>query len=67
VEKCTKCGKVRSSQVIPAIKDDNGRCMYERIKQKLRAKSGQTIDTSLDYYGPEKIIQKYGAKGIQTK
>ena len=114
VEKCTKCGNIRSSQVIPAIKDDYGRCMYERTKQILRAKSGQTItidigywdtlpksffealankrditvkvkfmykgkhyeftvapgqtiDASLDYYGPEMIIQKYGAKEVKTK
>lgn len=114
VEKCTKCGNIRSSQVIPAIKDDYGRCMYERTKQILRAKSGQTItidigywdtlpksffealankrditvkvkfmnkgkhyeftvapgqtiDTSLDYYGPEMLIQKYGAKEVKTK
>ena len=114
VEKCTKCGNIRSSQVIPAIKDDYGRCMYERTKQILRAKSGQTItvdigywdslpksffealankrditvkvkfmykgkhyefmiapgqtiDTSLDYYGPEKLIQLYGATIVNTK
>ena len=114
VEKCTKCGNIRSSQVIPAIKDDYGRCMYERTKQILRAKSGQTItidigywdtlpksffealankrditikvkfmykgkhyeftvapgqtiDTSLDYYGPEMLIQKYSAKEVKTK
>ncbi len=114
VEKCTKCGNIRSSQVIPAIKDDYGRCMYERTKQILRAKSGQTItvdigywdslpksffealankrditvkvkfmykgkhyefmiapgqtiDTSLDYYGPEKLIQLYSATIVNTK
>ena len=114
VEKCTKCGNIRSSQVIPAIKDDYGRCMYERTKQILCAKSGQTItvdigywdslpksffealankrditvkvkfmykgnhyeftiapgqtiDTSLDYYGPEKLIQLYGAVIVNTK
>ena len=114
VEKCTKCGNIRSSQVIPAIKDDFGRCMYEHTKQILNAKSGQTItvdignwdtlpksffealsnkrditinvkfmykgkhyeftiipgqtiDTSTDYYGPEKLIMLYGAKVVQTK
>lgn len=114
VEKCTKCGNIRATQVIPAIKDDYGRCMYERTKQILRAKSGQTItvdigywdsipksffealankrditlkvkfmykgklyeftvapgqtiDTSCDYYGPEKLIELYGAKEVITK
>ena len=28
---------------------------------------GQTVDTSVDYYGPEKLIQLYGAKEVVTK
>jgi hypothetical protein len=114
VEKCTKCGSIRASQMMPAIKDDYGRCMYERTKSVLNAKPGQTItvdigywdtlpkaffealankrditvnvkfmyegkhceftidpaqtiDTSVDYYGPEKLMQLYGAAEVQEK
>lgn len=66
VEKCTKCGSIRSTQVIPAIKDDYDRSMSEKAKQILRAKTGQTVDTALDYYGPEKLIRLYDAKEVKN-
>ena len=47
VEKCTKCGDIRATQVLPAIKDDYNRSMYEKTKQILNAKAGQMITVDI--------------------
>ncbi len=42
------------------------RFVYNHKVYEFTIERGQTVDTSVDYYGPEKLIQLYGAKEVQT-
>ena len=42
------------------------RFVYNHKVYEFMIARGQTVDTSVDYYGPEKLIQLYGAKEVQT-
>lgn len=43
------------------------RFVYNHKVYEFTIERGQTVDTSVDYYGPEKLIQLYGAKEVVTK
>ena len=43
------------------------RFTYKHKDYEFTIERGQTVDTSIDYYGPEKLIQLYGAKEVVTK
>ena len=43
------------------------RFIYNHKVYEFTIERGQSVDTSVDYYGPEKLIQLYGAKEVVTK
>ena len=43
------------------------RFVYNHKVYEFTIERGQTVDTACDYYGPEKLIQLYGAKEVVTK
>ena len=43
------------------------RFVYNHKVYEFMIARGQTVDTSVDYYDPEKLIQLYGAKEVVTK